>query len=160
MKLYMKQKVFSLRDKFSVFDENQNILFTAQGAIFSFGRKITICGADGHECAYIKQKIFTLLRRYIIDIDSVSHTVVKELTLLKPSFHVENNGWTVKGDIWEHSYEIKYGEEVIMSLSKHWLTWGDSYELDIPDDKNVLLALCTAIAIDCMNADTKQSAYS
>jgi uncharacterized protein YxjI len=86
--------------------------------------------------------------------------VVKDFTLLKPHYHVEGTGWQVEGDYWAHEYIIKDFDEVIMRISKHWLTWGDSYELDIPDDKNTILALCTAIAIDCMNADATRSSIS
>ena len=35
-----------------------------------------------------------------------------------------------------------------MKLRKHWFTWGDSYELDIPDDHDALLALCIAVSVD------------
>jgi uncharacterized protein YxjI len=155
MKLYMKQKVFSWSDKFSIVDENTNVVYNAAGEVFSMGRKLHISGADGVECALIRQKIFTFLQRYIIEIGGESFVVVKDLTLLKPHFRVEKTGWSVQGDFWEHAYEIRDGAETIMSLSKHWLSWGDSYELDIPDSKNALLALCTAIAIDCMNADNR-----
>ena len=36
-----------------------------------------------------------------------------------------------------------------MRLSKKWFSWGDSYELDIADQRNELLCLCVALAVDC-----------
>jgi uncharacterized protein YxjI len=158
MKLYIKQKVFSWRDKFAVFDENQNPLYFAQGEIFSWGRKLRLYDANEREVAFIKQKLMTFLRRYIIEINGECFTLVKDFTFFKPSFRIENTGWTISGDFWEHDYTVMNGSEMIMHLSKHWLTWGDSYELDIPDNENVPLALSIALAVDCINADTQQAA--
>jgi uncharacterized protein YxjI len=156
----MKQKVFSWRDKFSVFDENQTERFYAEGEIFTWGRKLHLFDSTGREAAFIKQKLLTFLPRYIIEIDGNSYTLVKEFTFFKQSFHVENCDWTIEGDFWAHEYCIRDREDVILSISKHWFTWGDSYELDIPDSKNVTLALAVALAIDCMSADQQQTAAS
>jgi uncharacterized protein YxjI len=154
----MKQKVFSWRDKFSIFDESGAERYYAEGEIFSWGRKLHLCDTSGRECAYIKQKLLTFLQRYIIEMGGDSFTVVKEFTFFKPSFHVEGTNWRLDGDFFEHEYAITDGGEVIMRLSKHWFTWGDSYELDIPDSRNEVLALAVALTIDCMRADAQQSA--
>jgi uncharacterized protein YxjI len=158
MKLYIKQKVFSWRDKFAIFDENQNPIYFAEGEIFSWGRKLHLYDAAEHEVAFIKQKLMTFLHRYIIEIGGESYTVVKDFALFSPSFHIENTNWTINGDLWGHEYTICDGSEVIMHLSKHWFTWGDSYELDIPDNENVPLALSVVLALDCIRADTQQGA--
>lgn len=39
MELYMKQKVFSWGDKFTIYDENGNDRYYVQGAAFSWGRR-------------------------------------------------------------------------------------------------------------------------
>ena len=42
MKLYLKQKVFSWGDSFTVYDENGNDKYYVEGEIFSFGKKLHI----------------------------------------------------------------------------------------------------------------------
>ncbi|GHV04848.1 hypothetical protein FACS1894217_00770 [Clostridia bacterium] len=153
MKLYIKQKVFSWRDKFAVWDEQQHDRWFAQGKVFSWGRKLQIFDEQGREAAFIRQKIMTLMPKYFIEIEGVTYTLAKELTLLKPRFRLENADWTISGNFLGHEYEVLNGSEQVMSLSRQWLSWGDSYELDIPRPENELLCLCVALAIDCVHAD-------
>jgi uncharacterized protein YxjI len=160
MKLYIKQKIFSWRDKFSVMDENGTERWFAQGEIFSWGRKLHVYNAMGQEAAFIRQKLMTFLSRYIIELNGQSYTLVKHFTFFKPRFSVENTNWAMDGNFWEHEYAINDGNEYVMRMSKSWFTWGDSYELDIPDERNELLALCIALAVDCMNADQNNAAGS
>ena len=158
MKLYIKQKVFSWSDRFTIWDEQGDERWYAQGEIFSWGRKLHILDAGGREVAFIRQKLLSFLQRYFIEIDNNTYTFVKEFTFLKPRFNLEGVGWTASGDFWAHEYEVSDGPDCIMSLSKKWFTWGDSYELDIPNPENELLGLCVALTIDCMNADSVNAA--
>lgn len=157
MKLYMKQKVFSWKDRFAVFNEFARERWSAQGEFFSWGRKLHVYDTYGREVAFIRQKLMSFLSKYYIEIGDKTYMLVKELTFFKPRFRLENTSWEVAGDFFAHEYEITDGDEIIMSLSKHWFTWGDSYELDIPREENELLALCVALAVDCMNADAAQN---
>jgi uncharacterized protein YxjI len=153
MKLYIKQKVFSWRDKFAVKDESERDRWFAQGEVFTLGRKLHVYDAGGAETAFIRQKLLSLLPRYYIEIDSKEYEIVKEFTLLRPKYTIRSLGWTVGGNFLEHNYTVTGGNGDIMRISKAWLSWGDSYELDIADPQNELLCLCAALAIDCINAD-------
>ena len=66
MNLYIKQKVFSWNDKFSIFDENGNERFYVEGEVFSFGKKLRIYDLAGTELAYIEQKVWSFLPKYNI----------------------------------------------------------------------------------------------
>jgi uncharacterized protein YxjI len=153
MKLYIKQKVFSWSDRFFIKDEEGNDCYSAQGKILSWGRKLFLFDKDGGEAAYIHQKLMTWLPRYYIEINGQTYTLVKEFTFMHPKFHIAELPWTIAGNFMAHEYVISQGEEVLMGMSKHWLTWGDSYELNIPNPANERLCLCIALAIDCMVAD-------
>ena len=153
MKLYIKQKVFSWRDRFSVKDEAQRDRWFAQGEILSLGRKLHVYDANGVEVAYIRQKLLSLLPRYYIEIGSKEYEFVKELTFVRPKYSIRNLDWIVEGNFWAHDYTVSGGRGNVMQISKAWLTWGDYYELDIIDERNELLCLCVALAIDCITAD-------
>jgi uncharacterized protein YxjI len=160
MKLYIKQKVFSWRDKFAVKDEQERDRWFAQGEIFSWGRKLHVYDDQGREAAFIRQKLLTFLPRYFIEIDGNVYTLVKEFTLLKPRFRLEGTTWTMAGDFLAHEYEVSDGRACVMRLSKRWFTWGDSYELDISKREDELLALCVVLAVDSMNDDANTAASS
>ena len=40
----------------------------------------------------------------------------------------------------------------IVTISKEWMTWGDSYELDIADPDDETVALAVVLTIDCVMA--------
>jgi len=158
MKLYIKQKVFSWRDKFSVKDEFGNDSYFAQGEIFSWGRKLHVFDSVGREVAFIRHKMLSWRPRYIIEVAGQSYTLVKEFTVFKQRFHVEGLPWRMDGDFWAHEYSMYDENMPVMRMSKHWFTWGDSYELDVSDPQNALICLCVALAIDCMQADAAAAA--
>lgn len=154
MNLYIKQKVFSWNDKFSIFDENGNERFYVEGEVFSFGKKLRIYDLAGIELAYIEQKVWSFLPKYNIYRNG-EHlcTVVKNFTFFRNEYVIEELGWRVDGDFMDHDYFISDGEREIVSVCKEWFTWGDTYAVSIDDDADVVAALATVIVIDaCIEA--------
>ena len=159
MELYIKQKAFSWRDRFAVKDAAGNDRWYAEGEIFTWGRKLHVYDAAGNEVAFLHQKLWTFLEsRYFIELGGQTYTLVKEFALFKNRFHLEGLPWTMKGDFWAHEYSLMQGDSELMTLSKEWFTWGDSYCLRIADPATELLCLCIALAVDCMNADAAAAA--
>ena len=152
MKLYMKQKVFSWKDKFYVKDESGADRYYVEGEIFTLGRKLHVYDSANREIAFIRQKLFTFLPRYYIEIGGETIEVVKEFTFLKHRFHLVGRPWRLDGDFWAHEYALSDEQSDIMRLSKKWLTWGDSYELDIAGQNDEVLCLCIALTVDCVLA--------
>ena len=58
MKLYIKQKVFSWGDKFTVKDKAGRDRYYVEGEIFTFGRKLHVYDMSGREVAFIKQEVW------------------------------------------------------------------------------------------------------
>lgn len=154
MKLYIKQKVFSWNDRFTVKDEYGNDVFFIEGELFSWGKKLHVYDTSGQEVVFISQRVWSFLYRYAVSIggDEVCE-VVRNFSFFRPSYSIEGLGWEVEGSFWEHDYEIRdeYGR-AIASISKEWMTWGDSYELEVHDLSSLLPALAVVIIIDCVVA--------
>ena len=159
MRLYIKQKVFSWRDRFVVKDESGNDRFSAEGEFFTWGKKLHIYNANGAEVAFIRQKVLSLMPRFFVEIGG--HEVceiVKEFTFFRPSYRIAGLPWHLSGDVWAHEYSLDdAGGRQVMRMSKKWFTWGDSYELDITDAQNELHCLCVALAVDCAVATQSRS---
>lgn len=151
MKLYIKQKVFSWGDKFTVKDGAGIDRYFVEGEVFSFGKKLHVYTCQGQEVAYIEQKLFTWMPRYTVYLDGHQVAqVVREFSFFRPRYRIEGLGWNVDGEFWEHEYEITRGGQLIAAIHKEWMTWGDSYELDIVDPGNELPALSIILAIDAV----------
>ena len=159
MKLYIKQAVFSLIDRFEVFDEEGNAKYYVEGELFSWGKKLHVYDRNHSEVIYIQQKLFSLfLPKYHIFVRGQQIAeIVKELSFLKPHYTVDGLGWDIKGDFWSHEYCILRNDEMVTSISKKWFTWGDSYMLDIYDNRDELPALAVILAIDCVVAQQSKN---
>ena len=151
MKLYIKQRIFSWNDSFSVYDSMERELFTVQGALFSFGKKLTIFDRTDREIYRIEQELFRFRPRYhIVKHGEIEATVVKEFSMFKPYYTVEGPGWEVQGDFFDHDYEITDGGRLVASVQKQWFTWGDTYEINVDDAYDPVAVLAVAIIIDCV----------
>jgi uncharacterized protein YxjI len=158
VKLYLKQKVFSWRDRFYVKDENGNNRYAVEGEIFTWGKKLHVYDTNGNKAAFIQQKVWSFLSCYYIEIDNrVVCKIVKEIAFFKQRYRLEGLSWRLEGDFWAHDYSLLERSQQIMRLSKKWFTWGDSYELDIADSQDELLCLCVALVVDCVLAAQSNS---
>ena len=162
MKLYMKQKVFSWRDQFKVWDEANNVRYIVEGELFTLGKRLHVYDSQSRELAFIKEKIWSFLPRYFVYIGQTRQAeIVKRLSLFRPKYEVAGPGWEISGNIWSHDYEILEQGRPSVRIHKKWMSWGDSYELDIDDSRNELLTLAVVLAIDCvMDAEAAASSAS
>lgn len=151
MKLYIKQKIFSWNDKFSVYDANGEERYFVEGEFFSWGKKLHVYDTLQREAAFIRQELLTFLPKFIVSIDGQDIAeIVKEFTFFKPRYRIDGLGWEIDGDFWDHDYEITKNGSTIVSISKEWFTWGDCYELDIENPEDEIVALAVVLAIDCV----------
>lgn len=149
MELFIRQKVFSWGDRFSVKDAEGRDRYIVEGEVFTLGKKLHVYDLLDRELAYIEQKLFTFLPRYRVYIGAEETAeIVKEFTLFSPRYRAEGLDWEIEGDFFSHEYEIRCGDVFIASISKEWMTWGDSYALHIADDADELTALAVVLAID------------
>ena len=150
MKLYIKQKVFSWTDRFTIKDSEETDRYLVEGEFLSFGRKLHVYDANQREVAFLKQKLMSFYPRFEVYLDGhLTVEVVKEMTLLKPHYTLTGTDWQLDGDFWERSYTITSHGKIIATIAKVWCSWGDSYEIDILDDANEVLVLACVLAIDC-----------
>lgn len=151
MKLYMKQKVFSFTDRFTVKDELGADRYHVEGKLFSWGKQLFVYdAATGAEVAFIKQKVFSFLPRYYVFVGGRQYLeIVKEFTFLRPRYAIFGKDWQVQGDFFAHEYSVTQNGELVVTIAKEWLTWGDTYAITIGNPADEVAALATVLAIDC-----------
>lgn len=162
MKILLKQKVISFKNKFNALDENGEPLFYIEGKVLSLGHKMTVTDNAGNEIAHINQKLLSLRPKYYITAGDSEYEFKQNFTLLKPHYTLftDSGEWDIRGDFTEHEYKMTCNGTEIASVSKKWFSWGDCYMLDVNDDSHALAALCVMIAIDCINDDSAAAASS
>ena len=161
MKYFIKQKIFSWNDKFTIKNEQGKDSYSVEGEFLSWGKKLHVRDSSGKEVLYIEQQLWKFLPTYSLYInDEVVAKVRKEFTFFKPQYMIDGPSWQVQGSFWEHDYQIMSDQKIIADISKEWLTWGDTYALDIKDEDHALVALGIIIVIDCVVASQQASANS
>ena len=78
----------------------------------------------------------------------------KKFSFLKAKYEIVGKNWVTNGDMWAHEYNITDMDSgnQIANIKKEWMTWGDSYMLDIEDEKNEISIMAMILAIDAVMA--------
>lgn len=158
MKLMIKQKVFSWGDKFTVYDEGGAEKYKVQGEVFSLGKKLHVYDLEGTELVYIQQKVLSFLPRFFVTVNGNEIAEIKaKFSILKPKYQVIGLDWEVEGNFTGHNYAVYAQDGPVVEIRKEWMTWGDTYVLNIADPAHELAALAIVLAIDAVQAQQQSS---
>jgi len=164
MRYYIKQKVFSLKAKFDVTDEHENVQYRVEGQMFSLKNRLTLQTIEEQTLFYAEKKIFTFLPEYFIyNSEGIQVARVKRrFTFFKVQFDVfeGNNEIAVDGDFTGHNFSIMKNGSMAASILKKWFTFGDSYEIDVMDDQFTTLYLFLVIIVDQVAEAARRNANS
>ncbi len=149
MKLLFKQRLFSWFDSYDIYDEAGNTLYVVKGQL-SWGHLLKIFDKDGREVGTVKQRIFSFLPKFeIYEYNQYIGCISRELTLFRPRYNIDFNGWQVHGNYFEWNYNILDRNNIpIADISKQLWNWTDTYIIDVFDPNNALYALMLVLAID------------
>ena len=153
MDLYIKQQLFSVRDKYDIYDDMQQVVYSAYGELFSLSNKLHLCNANNQEVVFINQKLMTFLPTFELYVhDELFATVKQELSFLRKRITVESSygNFEIMGNFWDHEYTIICNNQLFGTVSKEWLTWGDVYALNIETDQHSEFFIALVLAIDCI----------
>ncbi len=159
MKLYINQRVFSIGDKYDVYNENDEAVLQVESEIFTIGARIHILDASGNEIYYIKQKLKLFLAEYeIYSGDNLLANVIQEFSCFNKNISIESvyGSYRIEGDLFGMDFDIIKDGRLFGSVSKKWLSFGDSYELYIPDEADYAFFAALVIAIDnCIHNENR-----
>lgn len=158
MRFYIKQQVLTLKDRFTVKDENEKDRYFVEGEFLTFGKKLRVYDEHNTEVLYIEQKLWKLLPEFDLYVDNEKvATIKKEWALFKNNYTIHGQNWEIEGSVMAHDYVIKDQGRVIADINKKWLSWGDSYEATLHDETNLIVLLGTVIVIDCVISASRNS---
>lgn len=156
MRYIVRQKVFSLGDRFSIKDEGGNERFIVQSQLLSFGKKLRILDIEGNELCYIEQQVFRFMPEYNIMIaGQLVATVKKKFAFFRNDFDISSDygSYSVEGDIWAHEFSIYRDGYSIAHISKAFFSFTDTYGVEIDDSHDQIIPLALAIVIDMVCHD-------
>lgn len=160
MRYLVREKIFSFSDRFAIHDMNGNVRFEVEGKIFSFGNKLKIYDMHGRELIYIEQKVWRFLPEYnIYKGDRLIARVKKELTLFRPRFIIESQygNLTIDGEVFAHNFNILKNGRPIAWISKKWISFSDTYSVEISDGEDEAFIISLVIVLDQILYDNRNN---
>jgi len=154
--LYLKQKVFSIGESFTFFDVNQTPVYTARGSFLAIPKRYQLFDAQTDAPLMdIHRKLFTFMPRFQVTRPNGEWfcTVRKRFQFFGSKFDIETPQglFAVVGSVFAHDFSIHNLEgQPIVTVKKHWLAWGDTYEIFFDESQITSEAAASVVlTIDC-----------
>lgn len=160
MRYLVRQRIFSFNDSFNITDEYERPVFQVEGKIFSIGNKLNIYDMSENKRVYIEQKVFRFLPEYeIYEADRLVAKVKKQLTFFKPKLDIESEygSFQVEGDVFSYSFSILRDEKLIATVSKKFISFSDTYAVEVAEGEKDDFVLALVIVIDQVLHDNNQN---
>lgn len=154
----LRQRLISLGDDFTIEDEQGNAVYNVDNKLLTIRDTFVITDRAGEEVVTIRERILAL--RDTVDILRGGETlaVVRKawFTPLRDRFSIDVKGGedlVAQGDLLDHEYAIRRGDNVIAQVSKRWFSFRDTYGVTVDAGEDDGLILGIAVAIDEMVHD-------
>ena len=152
---FIKQKVMTVTDEFTVLDEKKNPRYFVKGNLLG-KKKLAICSDEKRkeEIAEVKEKHSFGDTVYEIHIHGKKVATMKaKKSKVKPEFKVTGLHWDIKGKFFDDDFKITKMLESIATIHKEKLSLGDSYKVKVSKDDNDLAVIALVLAIDAVLYD-------
>jgi len=151
MKYIVRQKVFSLTDRFSIKDEFENERFVVNSEILTLAKKLHLEDNAGNALFYIEQKLFRFPAVYeIYQGEKLYASLKRKLSFLKPRIEIDQNGtpYYIAGDAFSHEFTVTRGNTVVAAISKKWFAFSDTYGVEVSGNEPAAFIMALVICID------------
>ena len=151
MVFQVKQKLFSLGDKFTIRDRDGLDCFQVQGKVLSLGAKLSFQDMMGHELYYIEQQLLRLLAEYrIYQNGNVLASCQQKFSLLGSKFEIssQKGHYTIVGQPLNYNYEILKDGQRVAIINKQFFSFSDTYGVEIEATEEEAFILSLVIVID------------
>lgn len=158
-KLYIKQKVWGVGEKFTVMDEDRHPNYYVEGSFLKLPKEFRIKNNYGRQIGTITKKVFSMLPKFYIEVSGKEPMILeKEFTLFKAKYLVVSKGIRIEGNLWDMNFSVYTCGKQVATIAKRWLSWGDAYEVTILDETMEEIVVALVVAIDCVKAEENAAA--
>lgn len=155
MQLCIKQRAISWSDTFDVYEKGGKIKYFVTADILSLFHRLRVYDKKTNaEVGSVHEKSSTWLPAYNIVIGGEhAGTVGRKFRLFSHEYHVDFLDWRVEGDFQGWDFTVYRTDKRILTISKEWTSWGDTYIMKYDDPKVEIPGLLLVLAIDaaCSN---------
>lgn len=152
---YLKQKVFSMTDRYKIYDDQQKELYEVRSKLLSITNKMEFTRiSDGQVLFHFQKQLLHLMSTYTLMDGNHQKlaTVKRKLAFVNKKVSVETSETTyqVEGNFTGHQFSIMNQGQEVANLRKKWISWGDAYEISVFQDDHAEFFLALVILLDSM----------
>jgi uncharacterized protein YxjI len=160
MKYLMKERWIAFGSDFDILDDSGIKRFFVDGRALSIGDKLSFQDTNGNELLFIRQRLLAWGPTYeILRGGEIVATLRKKIfTFLRCKFFVDVPGpddLEAQGSFLDHEYQFTLREQPVASISKRWVSWTDSYGIDVAQGQDDALILACVVIIDMICHEEK-----
>lgn len=159
-KFFIKQKVMSLGERFTIKDEFENDRYFVKGSFMKVPKEFVVSDEQGKEIGTITKQPISLLPKFFVHVDGQEITIQKQLSVLKAKYSIDGERISVKGDWLDKHFQILQAGNLVASIEEKWFTWGSAYEVDVHDEALEHLVICFVIALDYVKESEQNTSTS
>ena len=148
-RLYVAQRLMTVREKFDVQDERGTPVYYIEGSLFKIPKQFWIRDLEGRDRARVWKEPLSLMPRFTLEVDGVRVAVIRQkVSLMRKRFEIEGPGLTVRGNWWDMSFELLRNGVPVGRVDKKWMTIRDRYTIEIDDPASEVLMLAVVLSVD------------
>ena len=153
----IRERIFDIGDDFDITDDDGRTVFHVDGKALSLRDRLVIEDLTGREVASVHRRLIALRRTYRIEIggEEAGELRKKLFTPFRDSFTIDVPGpddLTMHGNLLDHEYEVERDGHRVARVSKKWLSFRDTYAVDVEPEENDVLVLAAVLAVDLAQA--------
>ena len=148
MKLFVKEKLLSMHNRYYIYNENEELTYEIESKVISIGDKTTIYDKEHNVIAYIEQEIFHFTPHYNVYIEGkYKYQIKKKFHFFKNDYELSNM-YKVEGSTFSLNFTItnNYGKTIAL-VNRKFLSIGDKYQIEIIDENDIYTILTIIVAI-------------
>jgi uncharacterized protein YxjI len=149
----IRERFFRLGEDSDITDDQGRPAFRVDGKVLSLRNRLIIRDPDGREVAQVHRKLATLRPTYKVTVGGEEAAEVRKrlFTPFVDRFTIDLPGpddLEMTGDLLDHEFTIRRGDQVVATVSKRWFSVRDTYAVDVAPGQDDLLILASVLALD------------
>jgi uncharacterized protein YxjI len=149
----IRERFFRLGEDSEITDEHGRAAFQVDGKVLSLRDRLIIRDPEGREVAQVHRKLAALRPTYKVTIGGEEAAEVRKrlFTPFGDRFTIDVPGpddLEMTGDLFDHEFTIRRGDQVVATVSKRWFSMRDTYAVEVAPGQDDLLLLASVLALD------------
>jgi uncharacterized protein YxjI len=149
----MKEKLFAFGDDFWIEDEHGRKAYKIDGKVLRLADTLDFEDARGQKLVRMHGKVITIRGTIRLERPGGKDASVKKdlINIVRDHLTLNIQGEPdidIRGNLLDHEYEFRRGNDKIAEVSKKWFRLRDTYGVQIEQGQDEVLILAATVAVD------------